>query len=107
VTAPPYNAESGLDLNQAKGQRDQAVDFHRSDLRSHIEPIARRLLGTPNEELSTRGQLRFGTNGSVAVDIAGPKQGAWFDFEPPQKVADRGSCSGKKAGLLTARPSGG
>jgi putative DNA primase/helicase len=51
------------------------------DLRLHTEEIARRLLGRPNERLSTSNQLRFGNNGSVAVEISGPKQGEWFDHE--------------------------
>jgi putative DNA primase/helicase len=51
------------------------------DLWPHTEEIARRLLGQPNERLSTRDQLRFGTNGSLAVEIAGPKHGEWFDHE--------------------------
>ena len=51
------------------------------DLTSHVGAIARRLLGTPNPKLSTSVQLRFGTNGSVAVEIAGPKSGSWFDHE--------------------------
>jgi putative DNA primase/helicase len=51
------------------------------DIRDHIENIARRLLGEPNHHLSTRAQLRFGSNGSVAVEIAGPKRGQWYDHE--------------------------
>ena len=51
------------------------------DLRSHTEDIARRLLGRPNEHLSTHDQLRFGTNGSVAVEIGGAKTGCWYDHE--------------------------
>ena len=51
------------------------------DLRPHAAEIARRLLGLPNERLSTSNQLRFGTNGSVAVEIAGLKRGQWFDHE--------------------------
>jgi putative DNA primase/helicase len=51
------------------------------DLACHIGDIARRLLGEPNNVLSTRSQLRFGTNGSVAVEIAGEKRGSWFDHE--------------------------
>jgi len=51
------------------------------DLRPYTEEIARRLLGQPNESLSTRSELRFGTKGSVAVDITGPEQGEWFDHE--------------------------
>jgi hypothetical protein len=51
------------------------------DLRPHIGEIARRLIGVPNPHLSTKTQLRFGTNGSVAVDIDGPKAGSWYDHE--------------------------
>jgi predicted P-loop ATPase len=39
------------------------------------------LLGPPNRDLSTPNQLRFGTHGSIAVEIAGPKAGVWFDHE--------------------------
>jgi len=42
------------------------------DLAPCIGDIARRLPGEPSRELSTQAQLRFGSNGSVAVEIAGP-----------------------------------
>jgi hypothetical protein len=51
------------------------------DLSSHIGDIARRLFGEPNKALSRRTQLRFGSNGSLAVEIGGPKAGSWFDHE--------------------------
>jgi len=51
------------------------------DLASHISLVARRLLGEPNKALSSRQQLRFGTNGSVAVEIDGVKRGTWYDHE--------------------------
>jgi len=51
------------------------------DLSPHVAEIARAILDRPNEELSTRTQLRFGTNGSVAIEIAGEKRGEWFDHE--------------------------
>jgi RecA-family ATPase len=54
------------------------------DLASLIEPVARRLFGQPNASLSTRTELRFGTHGSLAVVIAGEKQGTWFDHEAGQ-----------------------
>ena len=54
------------------------------DLRPDVAEIARRILGEPNKQLSTRQQLRFGTNGSVSVEIAGPKRGQWYDFEVQQ-----------------------
>jgi hypothetical protein len=46
-----------------------------------IEPVARRLYGNPNKHLSKRDELRFGTNGSLSVKIAGPKAGTWYDHE--------------------------
>jgi putative DNA primase/helicase len=55
-----------------------------ADLSHYIGEIARRLLGPENERLSTREQLRFGTNGSTAVEIDGPDAGKWYDHE--QKI---------------------
>jgi putative DNA primase/helicase len=52
-----------------------------TDLVQHITEIARHILGEPNHRLSSRDQLRFGTNGSIAVEIAGPKRGSWWDHE--------------------------
>ena len=51
------------------------------DLSGHIGDIARRLLGEPNRALSTRTTLRFGNHGSIAVEVAGPKRGQWYDHE--------------------------
>lgn len=50
-------------------------------LACHADQIARALLGTPNKALSSATQLRYGTNGSVAVEIGGDKAGAWYDHE--------------------------
>jgi hypothetical protein len=49
-----------------------------SDLRLIMEPVARKLLGEPNQNLSNGGELRFGSKGSVAVDL---DKGTWFDHE--------------------------
>ncbi len=54
------------------------------DLGPHIAKIARAVLGEPNKQRSTRRQLRFGTNGSVAVEIGGSKRGQWYDHEAQQ-----------------------
>jgi hypothetical protein len=48
------------------------------DLSGLIEPIARELLGEPNKKLSTKTELRYGSRGSLAVDI---KKGIWHDHE--------------------------
>lgn len=49
------------------------VDFPR-----YMEPAARRLLGEPNRALSSKSELRFGTNGSLSVDL---RKGTYFDHE--------------------------
>ena len=39
--------------------------------------VARLLLGPENKSLSSKTELRFGKNGSIAVDLA---KGTWYDF---------------------------
>jgi hypothetical protein len=51
------------------------------DLARHAEQIARALLGEPNEDLSTKRELRYGTHGSLAVEIRGKKAGTWYCHE--------------------------
>jgi RecA-family ATPase len=41
-------------------------------------PVARRLLGEPNKHLSGRTELRWGSKGSLAIDL---QKGTWFDHE--------------------------
>jgi hypothetical protein len=50
-------------------------------LNTRITDLARELCGDPNQDLSSPQQLRFGTHGSVAVEIAGDNAGRWFDHE--------------------------
>jgi hypothetical protein len=47
-----------------------------------IEAVARKLLGEPNKQRSSKTELRFdtGTYGTC-VCIAGPKKGTWFDHD--------------------------
>jgi predicted P-loop ATPase len=52
-----------------------------SDLGRDVGAIAIAVLGEPNRAQSTRDELRFGTNGSVSVIIAGPQIGSWYDHE--------------------------
>jgi predicted P-loop ATPase/phage/plasmid primase-like uncharacterized protein len=51
------------------------------ELNARIAELAHALLGEPNRSLSTRTQLRFGTKGSIAVEIDGSDAGKWFDHE--------------------------
>ncbi len=48
------------------------------DFRALMEPVARRLWGEPNDDLSKDGELRWGTRGSKSVDV---EKGTWFDHE--------------------------
>jgi hypothetical protein len=49
------------------------------DFRAAMEPVARALLGEPNDRLSTRNkELRFGAKGSLSVDLV---KGVFRDFE--------------------------
>lgn len=59
------------------------------DFRILADPVARALLGEPNRSLSKRGELRFGSNGSVKVVTEGDAAGTFADFE-----------SGQQGGLL-------
>ena len=53
-----------------------------SDFNVPIEPVALRVLpefvGEPNRALSSRTELRFGKNGSLAVDL---EKNTWHDHE--------------------------
>src|SRR5687768_2588347 len=48
---------------------------HSNEIARHIEAVTRSLLGEPNKGLSTKTELRFGTNGSLSVDL---EKGTWF-----------------------------
>src|SRR2546428_6460791 len=48
------------------------------DLTSLIGPVARRLWGEPNSELSNSKNLRWGARGSKSVDL---RRGVWFNHE--------------------------
>jgi putative DNA primase/helicase len=43
-----------------------------------MQEVARRLLGDPNRQLSNQVQFRYGTNGSLAVDL---RKGTFYDHE--------------------------
>jgi hypothetical protein len=52
-----------------------------SDLGQHMKTIALKLLGEPNHRLSNERELRFGTNGSLSVDL---KTGIFYSHEDNQ-----------------------
>ena len=50
-------------------------------INDHMADLAQSLLGEPNPSHSTTAQLRYGTKGSMAIKIAGPRAGRWYDHE--------------------------
>jgi hypothetical protein len=48
------------------------------DFVSLMEPVAHRLLGAPNKALSGAKDLRYGTKGSLSINLA---KGTWYDHE--------------------------
>lgn len=45
---------------------------------SHMGSVARKILGDPNPQLSSKAELRFGQHGSLSVDL---EKGVWADHE--------------------------
>lgn len=43
-----------------------------------MEPVAKELLGEPNRKFSSATELRYGSRGSISVDLS---KGTWYDFE--------------------------
>jgi AAA domain len=69
------------------------------EIAKYMEPVARALFGEPNELLSKPGQLRFGTKGSISVDLA---KGEFYDFDAKNgggvlQLLEREGYTGKAA----------
>lgn len=54
---------------------------HEHNLQAAMLTVAKALLGDPNKALTKGNKLRFGSKGSLSVDIG---RGTWFDFEADQ-----------------------
>ncbi|MBP6952113.1 MAG: toprim domain-containing protein, partial [Alphaproteobacteria bacterium] len=61
------------------------IEQVRAAARRNMTSLAIDLLGEPNKHLGTRTTLRFGTRGSLVVNIAGDREGFWNDFETGEK----------------------
>lgn len=46
-----------------------------------VEPLASALLGEPNKRASTRKRSRWGSKGSLAVEVRGAKKRLWVNHE--------------------------
>jgi hypothetical protein len=66
----------GRDIRHALG--GQRMTLQQDQWASLIEPVGRELLGEPNRKLSNGNELRFGSRGSISIDL---EKGTWFDFE--------------------------
>lgn len=79
--------DNPLDFNDVpptrKGRTSRRMSVARVAelVNDRIADLAVELLGTPNRALSSAQQLRFGTKGSIAVEIAGKDAGRWYDHE--------------------------
>jgi hypothetical protein len=64
-------------------RRDDAErgDFTEQDFRDLMNDVARILLDKPNRKLSKGSENRYGTHGSLSVDL---KAGTWYDHEGQQ-----------------------
>jgi hypothetical protein len=71
--------ERGL-MKSEKAEKSKRISSVRVTV-GGIETIATFALGNAKTTHSTRSQWRYGTNGSVAVEIAGAKAGTWYDHE--------------------------
>ena len=50
-------------------------------LENQVETIVERLLGRPNEKLSSSKELRYGNKGSLVISLIQGKRGLWKNFE--------------------------
>jgi hypothetical protein len=70
---------------RANSEKQMNASFNITVLRAAIvarsADVATGLLGQPNLRLSSKRELRFGRQGSLAVVIAGARTGSWFDHE--------------------------
>ncbi|WBU52995.1 hypothetical protein [Paracoccus sp. SCSIO 75233] len=79
--------DNPLDFNDLPPVRDDHASRRISVARlaellnDRIADLAVELLGTPNRARSSPQQLRFGSKGSIAVEIAGKQAGRWYDHE--------------------------
>src|SRR5689334_18210622 len=66
---------------EGRGGSRPAPEIVRQWAEDHIEDIADEALGDPNRRLSNRRTKRWGSKGSLALEIDDGKRGLWFDHE--------------------------
>lgn len=78
--SPEDSARGGPPERVAAMPVSEVADLLRRDPVRALDALASHL-PTVNKAMSSRRQRRFGTKGSLSVEIAGPKRGQWFDHE--------------------------
>ncbi len=63
---------------------DDNLDELRAALRADADTIAEALLGVPNRALSTKHTSRWGSKGSLKLELRGAKRGIWHSKESDQ-----------------------
>jgi hypothetical protein len=63
------------------GRDHNDLNSLRSALAHRASELAVALLGAPNPKIKSKGELRYGSKGSLSVTIAGSKAGVWCDNE--------------------------
>ena len=81
VQSQPLDFNDAPPARKARASSRMSVARLAELLNDRIADLAVELLGTPNRALSSAQQLRFGTKGSIAVEIAGKDAGRWYDHE--------------------------
>ena len=65
----------------ARRQGGHANGSHNADLASLMPQVARLLCGEPNAALSSKTELRYGSQGSLSISLT---KGTWYDHEQDQ-----------------------
>jgi hypothetical protein len=64
--------------NRSSQKKQERGDFTDQDFRDLMNAVAQELLGKPNRKMSSGKTMRYGTRGSLSVDL---KAGTWYDHE--------------------------
>jgi hypothetical protein len=72
-------ADAGLkEIVVMPGQNRPTAAAVQGDFEALIDPLARHFFGDPNLRMSSQAELRFGTHGSLAVDL---EKSVWHNHE--------------------------
>lgn len=73
-----------VEKKERAGVRIDAVALENS-LRMDVKTVVQSLLGEPNKKLSNAQNWRYGSKGSLSVNVSGDKCGRFYNFETGEK----------------------